>query len=202
MLNLSTFTMPLISAIVFGIMIGYLSWKAIHAHQQITFERIGALVGVVGGAAVLRMFSESSDTFAAYVISTCFSFVVCELFWGLTFGRREKKNAKLEEQLNGQWERIKADWPDIERFIRSRLNQPYKYSLTFLDCSEIDVHPVVMEYALKHYAILHAEDEDVAFVKYRSIYDKPSGYWYNPHLTGRLVKDEVILPTIPSLRRH
>jgi hypothetical protein len=62
-------TLQIAGAIGFGALIGwYVYYVSRHRTDQVTISDLGALVGAIGGAAILAIFPAKSDLFGAYGI--------------------------------------------------------------------------------------------------------------------------------------
>ena len=62
-------TLQIAGAIGFGALVGwYVYYVSRHRTDQVTISDLGALVGAIGGAAILAIFPAKSDLFGAYGI--------------------------------------------------------------------------------------------------------------------------------------
>lgn len=107
----SASTVQMLGAGGFGALIGWYIYYVIrHRTDAVSFSDIGALVGVIGGGAVLTLFPAKSDLFGAYGIGLFVGFFTYFLFL-LVFVIRSPKFG-VEWFLDGRRKEMEDDEVD------------------------------------------------------------------------------------------
>lgn len=60
--------MTVIGALVFGVVVGYLTYRTLVRAEQTAISDLNAIIAAIGGGAVTQLFAPSSDAFAWYAI--------------------------------------------------------------------------------------------------------------------------------------
>jgi hypothetical protein len=60
--------MTVTGALVFGVVVGYLTYRTLVRAEQTAISDLNAIIAAIGGGAVTQLFAPSSDVFAWYAI--------------------------------------------------------------------------------------------------------------------------------------
>lgn len=60
--------MTVVGAVVFGFVVGYLTYRTLVRADQTAITDLNAIIAAIGGGAVTQLFDPSSDAFAWYAI--------------------------------------------------------------------------------------------------------------------------------------
>jgi len=63
-------------AVWFGLVIGWITSLTFHSHSEHAIKDIATIIGVVGGAAVTKLFAKTNTQFAMYCIGMAVGFII------------------------------------------------------------------------------------------------------------------------------
>lgn len=82
-----------IGALCFGIVVGYLTYRTVvRIGEKVAISDLAAVLGVVGGAAVIQLFQPGTRQFGWYAIGLLGGMAVFFLLYGLMNGWRRARN--------------------------------------------------------------------------------------------------------------
>jgi hypothetical protein len=144
-------------SVIFGIIIGYISWQAIFKNESnLSMKTVATFIGVVGGAGITTLFPDKSNLFDSYCIG-----LGCGFFFTPIFARIEKvfeqfkmRQMQKDESAQKELDYILKNWDEIDEFVKEKL----KKSALFIDVDKLQELPysrsakvfIMMEYARRH----------------------------------------------------
>lgn len=174
------------SGLIFGLIIGYLSWHAFRpdiSEETVPIQKIASLFSVIAGASILTLFPAGTALFERYSIGIGigFFFPPVAKWTTKTYNswaeKIKQKKALTEEEEERERKLIDENWIQIERTIKHKLrdtekiDEKYLFSV-FIDPSDLQELPYshkMILHVMKQYASKHVRDK----VFYKVVKGKP-----------------------------
>lgn len=150
----------IIAGLTFGVIIGYLSWYAFRpgeTKQTVPLDKLGAFIGIVGGATIITMFPTGTSMFAAYAVGLLLGFFFTPIKRYLDEAQQNEQQEKETKQRK-EIETIHENWATIERVLDHKLGKNrYGGEVTSRELHELPYTRYGMIYLMRRYAQLHID---------------------------------------------
>ena len=152
-----------IGGIVFGIIIGYLAWYAVRLGEPdttINLKTVTAFIGVVGGAAVIKLLPPNTELFPAYLLGLGLGFFFTPIQKFAFTYTNTYRDLKKEELISKEKGDIDTKWLSIENYIQTKIRDIYfdQYGLSVKSMDELDYALESKIYILKRFAQEHINE--------------------------------------------
>ena len=159
-----------LSGLAFGLVAGYLTWRAVRGGRVGTESAIrtsAPIVGVVAGAVMMAVSSAGGEMVLMYILGVGVGLWLSTIARHLSrpvqslrqrrMQKRQRRENVREAAARAEIDAIESDWPAIERLIQSKLGRLYR-SVQVQELPELRVSYGARVYAMRKFAQEHGNE--------------------------------------------